>query len=269
MRKLLARLSSFRQQRSQATTRPRGQSYVELALILPALLIILLGMVEVSIYVGRYLDLLDLTREAARFASVRDPFVNGNINTVSCSAQEPFHFYYHTSCIFSPPAGSEVCTANPSFYSRFCNGLNPYIIFNPETDDIVISVYTVTGINVSDVWPWPETPVNNSNGIENQGWWAFSDNDQDTAHNANWKYDCEGNEVRTTPYFDRARVQASLTANTLLENRGFVAVEFYYCYNQALNIPLISDFIPNPLRIHAYTLMPLPAAQPTATPNIP
>ena len=34
----------------------------------------LLGMVEVVVFIGRYLDVLDLTREAARFASVRDPF---------------------------------------------------------------------------------------------------------------------------------------------------------------------------------------------------
>ena len=37
-------------------------------------IILLLGVVEVTFFIGRYLDLLDLTREAARFASVRDPF---------------------------------------------------------------------------------------------------------------------------------------------------------------------------------------------------
>ncbi len=54
--------------------RSRGQSFLELALVLPILLLMLMGLVEVAIYIGRYLDALDLTREAARFASIRDPF---------------------------------------------------------------------------------------------------------------------------------------------------------------------------------------------------
>ena len=59
---------------TRAPRRFRGQSFLELALILPILLIMLMGLVEVSLFIGRYLDILDLTREAARFASVRDPF---------------------------------------------------------------------------------------------------------------------------------------------------------------------------------------------------
>jgi len=45
-----------------------------------------------------------------------------------------------------------------------------------------------------------------------------------------------------------------------------VAVEVYYCYNQVFNIPLFSIFVPNPIQIHAYTLMPLPGSIPTPTP---
>ena len=53
----------------------RGQSFVELALVVPILLLILLGVVEVAFFMGRYLDVLDLTREAARFASGRSPYL--------------------------------------------------------------------------------------------------------------------------------------------------------------------------------------------------
>ncbi len=49
-----------------------GQSLVELAIILPLLLLMLAGMVEVAFGMFAYLTALDLTREAARFASVRD-----------------------------------------------------------------------------------------------------------------------------------------------------------------------------------------------------
>ncbi len=41
-------------------------------MVLPVLIILLLGVVEVTLFLGRYLDVLDLTREAARFASARD-----------------------------------------------------------------------------------------------------------------------------------------------------------------------------------------------------
>ena len=245
-------------EKTHAPRRFRGQSFLELALILPILLIMLMGLVEVSLFIGRYLDILDLTREAARFASVRDPFVTVPIEDVSCSNPEPFHFYYHTACIFSPPASSS-CT-DP----KFCNGLNSFLQLDPATDDVVISVYTTTknpnskypsktsGAAVTNIWPSPD------------GYWALSDHDPDTAHNENWKKDCEGNVVQTEPYYNEYKIEGELEATT---NNGFVAIEFYYCYHQALNLPIINIFIPNPMRIHAYTVMPIPAAQPTATPK--
>ncbi len=235
--------------------RRRGQSFLELALILPILLILLLGVVEVAFFLGRYLDLLDLTREAARFASGRDPFTQADPSLWDCGpapagTEIPFDFYYQTSCVFSPPAGSALCT-DPDF----CNGLNSFIALNPETDDIVISVFTVTNALITDVWPAPD------------GYWAFSDHDADTTHNENWKKDCQGNDVRTEPYFNETRVGSDLSPAASTLNKGFVGVELYYCYEQALSLPLMTQFIPNPLRAHVYTLMPLPAAQPSPTPK--
>lgn len=236
--------------------RRRGQSLVELALVLPVLLLMLLGVVEVALFMGRYLDLLDLTREAARFASVRDPFtVQTDTSLWDCGpaplgTEIPFDFYYQTSCVFSPPSGSATCT-DPDF----CNGLNPYAVLNPETDDIVITVFTVNNLNVTNQWPAPN------------GYWAFSEHDDTTLYNENWKRDCQGNEVRTEPYFSLDKIESSLSSATTTLNKGFVGIEFYYCYHQALGLPLMTDFIPNPLRAHVYTLMPLPAAQPSPTPK--
>jgi hypothetical protein len=119
--------SWFTRIRSKITPRRpikmRGQSFLELALVLPVLLILLLGLVEVVIFVGRYLDLLDLTREAARFASVRDPFTTVPSSVWDCGpapagSELAFDFYYNTACIFSPPS-SATCD-DP----KFCNGLN-------------------------------------------------------------------------------------------------------------------------------------------------
>ncbi|MCC6147309.1 MAG: pilus assembly protein [Anaerolineaceae bacterium] len=248
LRHIIRRLSSRQRQ--------KGQSFLELALIIPIMLILLLGVVEVAFFLGSYLDLLDLTREAARFASVRDPFtVQTNTSLWDCGpaaagTEIPFDFYYQTSCVFAPPAGSAMCT-NP----KFCNGLNSFIAFNPATDDIVISVFTISNALVTNGWPSPD------------GYWAFSDHDADTTHNDNWKRDCQGNEVRTEPYFNETHVQGNLSTSASTLNKGFVGIEFYYCYEQALALPIMNNFIPNPLRAHVYTLMPLPAAQPSPTPK--
>ena len=51
----------------------RGQSFVELAIVLPLLLFLLIAFVEVGAIVYAYLSMLDVAREAARFASEHDP----------------------------------------------------------------------------------------------------------------------------------------------------------------------------------------------------
>ncbi|MEA4909521.1 MAG: pilus assembly protein [Chloroflexi bacterium] len=247
MKSFFSRISQYLPRRNDSR---RGQSYLELALVLPILLIMLLGLVEVTFFISRYLDLIDLTREAARFASVRDPFTQADLSTVDCSHPDPFNFYYHTACIFSPPADSTTPCADP----KFCNGLNPFVVLNEATDDVVVSVYTVSDHAVTDQWPTPD------------GYWALSDHDADTAHNSNWQTDCQGNVIHSEPHFTQGTVDAALDS-LAPKSKGLVAVEFYYCYDQVLSIPILTNFIPNPLRIHVYTTMPLPAAQPTATPN--
>lgn len=235
-----------------------GQSFVELALVIPILLLILLGLVEVAFFMGRYLDTLDLTREAARFAAGRAPYLNipsdprpGSAD-YNCSTPDQFDFYYDTACIFSPPETQACKDAN----NPFCNGFNSFIDFNPATDDVVISVFTIEQVSgvqeVQQTWPAPN------------GYWALSNYDADTTHNDNFKRNCDGDAVRTTPLYTATYVNdrlASSLSNT--PKKGYVAVEFYYCYQQVLGIPIITDIIPNPLQIHAYTFMPLPAAQPT------
>lgn len=236
-------------------THQHGQSFVEMAIILPILLLVLLGVVEVALYIARYMDILDLTREAARFASVRDPFeirpadASNPLWDQDCSTPGRFDFYYDTACLFSPPAGSPTCTS-----STFCNGFNRFAPLNPATDDILISVYTVTNNQVSNVWP-------------STGYWVFSDHDDDVAHNGNWAKDCNGNPSGAGPYYSVDRVNAHLSQTSgALPNKGFVAVEYFYCHEQALSLPMFTLFVSNPVKIHAYSLMPLPAAQPTATP---
>jgi hypothetical protein len=50
---------------------------------------------------------------------------------------------------------------------------------------------------------------------------------------------------------------------------GILLVEVYYAYHQVLALPWITIFIPNPTMLHAYTMMPLSAAEPTPIPSSP
>ncbi len=232
----------------------KGQSFVELALVVPILLVILLGLVEVAFFMGRYLDVLDLTREAARFASGRVPYLNNGVDPrpasadYNCSTPDNFDFYYDTACIFSPPETQACRDVN----NPFCNGFNSFITYNTATDDVVISVFTIESQEVKQRWPAPN------------GWWALSNVDSDAGHSDNFKRNCQGDVIRTDPYYTTSVVDNFLSASaSVTPKKGYVAVEVYYCYEQVLNLPFFTDIVPNPMQIHAYTFMPLPAAQPT------
>lgn len=243
----------------------KAQSFVELAVVLPIVLLILMGLVEITFFIARYLDVMDLTREAARFASNKDPQIGKPDatwvpNKYDCQNETDFNFYYHTACVFSPPRDSGMCP--PA--SRFCNGLNPLVYLDPAVDDVVITLYTIEGsTNVTNVYPDPPESLTTD-------YWAFSDHDEvDTTHNSNWQRGCDPNDatiIRTAPHYSASVVQQELIASSPL-NKGFVAVEFFYCYRQVLNLPLANMLVENPMRIHAYTLMPLPSIQPHPTPT--
>jgi hypothetical protein len=247
----------------------KAQSFIEFALILPILLLLVLGVVELTLYIGTYINLVDLTREAARFASQRDPFAS-DLDAVSgktCTDPAVFNLYYQTACVFSP---LEENPTNPQCVdAAFCNGFNSTVQLKPDEDDILISVFTVrtdhvnnaqgtpepNGQIVSDQWPSP-------NGV-----WVWSDEKLfDTSHTSNWRRDCNRLTTAATanPFFTASRMESYLQDGST-PSKGFVVVETYYCYHQALNAPVFAQILPNPVVIHAYTVMPLPAAQPTPT----
>jgi hypothetical protein len=267
-------------------TKSKAQSFLEFALILPILLIILLGVIELTFFIGRYIDLVDLTREAARFASNRDPFSTSQVNKTNCSATGEYNFFIDTACVFSPLKGS----ACP--YPEFCNGFNASIPLKSDEDDVLISIFTETGTNERMVTVTPGgsgtpsaiksyTPIITGNAATNPWVWSNHSPDPDTAHRNNWRRDCDrrgnnpynpadpnntANLLQANPFFTTTNIQSYLRGGAM-PDKGFVTVEVYYCYYQVINAPLISSFIPNPILIHTYTIMPLPAAQPTATPR--
>ena len=216
----------------------RGQSLVELSLIIPLILIMLVGMIEVGFLVFNYLNALDLTREAARFASTRDyrNATPGSSTMADCTDGE-LDFYKDTACFFIDPS------------------LNPNLpLQESRYDDATISVFTVvsgTVATVSDRWPKPPIDIN-SDGV----WSLYGDN---------WTRDCQGNVVQTEPFFSDDEVE-SLFLSSAPKAKGLVLVEVYICYDQMIYIPFISEYIGSPFRIHTYSFMPAPEAIPTPTP---
>jgi hypothetical protein len=47
---------------------------------------------------------------------------------------------------------------------------------------------------------------------------------------------------------------------------GLVMVEIFYDYHMVLALPWITAFVPNPIPLHAYTIMPNANVEPTPTP---
>ncbi len=225
----------------------RGQSFVELAIVLPLLLFLLIAFVEVGAIVYAYLSMLDVAREAARFASEHDPDILEGPGVGGFCNDNMLHFYQDSACVI---VGA---------------GFNPDLELNPATDDVTISVFTIDDNVVTDRLP------NDGDGV----WSLYAEN---------WTKNCDGTLNSTTPFFQDAEVSnivnlptPTIGAGTPMPgagtayptgppDKGRVLVEVYHCHEQLLNLPLISDLLPNPVPLHAYSFMPAPAVAPTATP---
>jgi hypothetical protein len=215
----------------------KGQSFVELALVLPVLVLLMAGVIEIAFLYFSYMSALDLTREAARFASARDfRQLEPAIPEDPCH-DIYLHYYYDTTCFFTDPEINSSLEISPTDYA-----------------DVAISVFTVTGNQVTNRWP------DNADGV-------FSLYQTNVAGTLvpNWKLDCAGNIVRTEPYMTNQELESMFQPDAPTE-KGFVLVEVYYCYHHKIGLPFLTWAIPNPLRMHSYTIMPAAEAIPTPTP---
>jgi hypothetical protein len=205
-----------------------GQSFIELAIMIPLLLFMLTGLVEIAFVMFTYMTVTDLTREAARFASIRDyrELVLDSTPAAACT-DNSLHYFYDTACFFTDPK------------------LNSSIDFRANKfDDVVITVFTIANNHVTNRHP-------------SSGYWSL--------YSDNWKKDCQGNVVTNTPFFSNARIESDFLPNAPTD-RGLVVVEAYVCQKLILNLPLVTQFLTDPYRIHVYTVMPAPEGLPTPTP---
>ena len=56
-------------------TNNKGQSFIELALLMSTLLLLVVGLIEFGNMLNQYINLVDGAREGARFGSNTDPFL--------------------------------------------------------------------------------------------------------------------------------------------------------------------------------------------------
>jgi hypothetical protein len=134
--------------------RTLGQSLVELALTFPALLILLSGVVEFGIAFNHYVNLVEATREGARYAVDGDPCNTGDIfGTVDYGKK------CHKQTAHQPPPLKQELWC-PDGYSTVCAtaawGFNPgkpiYIAVLQPITGVVTPDATHTGPYVNDIY---------------------------------------------------------------------------------------------------------------------
>jgi hypothetical protein len=216
-----------------------GQSFVELALVLMILLLMLTGVVEFGMLLNNYLKVLAGTREGARLASQMVAFDPATQATDS-------EFYAITA-------------------SKTLSAMSPIALMGNRGDDLVISVFSVAGT----------VPIRYPQGLSN-GWSLcrhynsiltipqlnadfrkYLSPEQFDAFVAGWIL-CPANMKDSN--FTTDEVHLSMVSNAF--NSGVVLVEAYYNYPQTLKLPLFEQ-MGDPIPVYTYSMMPMGSAMPT------
>jgi hypothetical protein len=212
----------------------RGQSFVELALVVLILALILSGVVEFGFLLNSYLKVLDGSREGARYANNGVAFEWDALLGHYASRQD---FYVNTTI-------EALLT------------MSPVILNGNRGDDVVISVFSVGGTPSNPtIVRWPE-------GYDYG--WNLCDNRLDTnirMHTslADWS-SCTAKRSN----FSTSQVLSLMDPNA--PGSGIVLVEVFYHYPQLLKLPVFEQVIPDPIPVYTYSMMPLSSAAPTPGP---
>lgn len=138
-------------------------------------------------------------------------------------------FYRQTACLVNRELSREA----------------PYVGLNLANgrDDVVISVFSVEGPSGVMAARFPED-------VGEAGWSMAED------------FTGTRNQFST---FSTAEMQAKLRG--FAPNTGYVLVELFYSYDQKLKLPWITAFVPDPILLRPYAVMPNSSAEPTPTPE--
>ncbi len=202
------------------------------------LMLLLSGVVEFGYLLNNYLHIFDAAREAARFSSVSDP--------IKDNGQSDDLFFDRTAVQAMRVMYPLTLTGNPPPTESF-------------GDDIVVSVFSVSGGQV-DRYP------------DADGWSLCDHHGDDEIQNnlpmgliPSVYMDMWDVCVARGSNFSDEQIEALLEPGA--PATGVLLVEVWYWQEQVLNLPVIADVLPNPIPIYIYSVMPLAAAEPTATPG--
>jgi hypothetical protein len=252
----------------------RGQSLVELALFLPILLILLSGLVEFGFGLNRYVNVVEATREGARSGVDGDPALRDLIFSGGAAVS-------NTDCDTSRDYYSQIAC-------RVERAAQP-VTLDPAQDDIIITVVrtyrdprcepeaTQTPPPVGDcssnilpdphgLWPVIATPKPGDTPLPGAGTWSGGPGRitklGQWIRYGNWESE-----------FDRAELQAYIDNNPQPLSAGILVVETFYYYELVLKLPWITPFVgltaggEPAILFRTYTVVPLPAGEPRATPT--
>lgn len=231
--------------------RERGQSMVEMALAFPILLLILAGTLEVGKYFNDYITILDGTREGARYSA--DGEITDRSMTplqVDCNADKNF---FHLAACFTH------------------DNIKKNLAFNEATDDVVVSAMSVD-TNGHIITRFPRACTDPAPPLQLLGTYLYGGCDPNvTSSQQGWSLCQQVNRpfgISTacsikTSSFSNTAIEAMLAQTPNSPATGLVIVEVYRDHNQFLGlIPPGLAFLPQKVTMHAYSVMPVPAAAP-------
>lgn len=273
---------------SNERPKQRGQSFVELALMMPVLILLIAGMVEVVFTFNDFLQMLDGVRYGARYVSDLNPYPTDGSSpgrydnfpsecTTITASQQSENFFRSTAC--KVVLGLRPITLTRGTLSRSKVGNTCVSPATPQ-DDIVISIFATTvENNVVSIVRYDNNNFNNSNTPTNQ--LVVDDASSVDGADSGWSYMKDGvdqsyNSVSGTysapnsgtggmcSKFTTAQVSPLLVNSA--PNTGIVLVEVFHNRPQMFNLPVFNEIIPNPVPLWSYAFFPLTAAEPTSTP---
>jgi hypothetical protein len=230
--------------------RERGQSMVELALAFPILLLVLAGTLEVGKYFNDYITILDATREGARYSADGEITVR-SMTALQADCNADKNFFHLAACLAR-------------------DNIKKNLAFNDATDDVVVSAMSID-TNGHIITRFPRACSDPPPPAQLIGTYLYGECDPNvTSSQQGWSL-CQ--QVTTpllngtcsvkTSLFSNAAIEALLAQTPNSPATGLVVVEVYREHNQFLGlIPPGLAFLPQKVMMHAYSMMPVPAAAP-------
>jgi hypothetical protein len=188
--------------------------------------------------------------------------------------------------------GDPYCGTTDFYMQTACVALQTVspVPLDPARDDVVVSVFRVLSGTVVARWPncMPDVNFDCVNdpptGTETLGEWhlyGYGDqcaNREDDDADGEVDDGCLGGppvigspEDSCDTALDNCH-PSRLSTNDVegrldpgAPNTAVLLVEIFFSYNQILKLPWLAPFVPDPVEMHTYTIVPLPAAEPTLT----